>query len=273
MKYFIIMISMIILSTIIIFSCKKEKDAVLTSESIDTVPPIIILKCANPYQVVLNAQFFEPGAIAFDVVNGDTFPCTVHISNNTPLIANTTISSGSWIETYTASDSAGNTSSLERTVIVENSMQPFVGNFIFDKHGDEYLLNGVDSAFNNQPVTVVTDNHKNNRIWFPSIAGIAGLQIHADVSNYNGVYKVSMDIQGKYMVETDTMLYIVSSVGSTPANCTSFLSDTIPPCSINLKYYIYKYKPWTAGNYSIIYDNRKWVLLKMDECWEYYHFD
>ncbi len=76
----------------------------------DTAAPVITLNGSDPMTVAQNTPFTDPGATAEDNRDGSV-PVTVSGTVNTA-------SSGSYILTYTATDSAGNTTMKTRTVNV-----------------------------------------------------------------------------------------------------------------------------------------------------------
>lgn len=89
----------------------EETRTVIVEE--DTTPPQITLNGLNPMAVSLGADYYEPGATAYDAVDGTV---NVLISGT----VNTNVE-GTYTKTYEASDSSGNTSSVQRTVnVVDN---------------------------------------------------------------------------------------------------------------------------------------------------------
>ena len=77
----------------------------------DTIPPVITLNGENPMTLVQGDDYVEPGATAVDNKDGSvTVIITGTVDTNTV---------GNYIISYTATDAAGNTSSLSRNVIVE----------------------------------------------------------------------------------------------------------------------------------------------------------
>ncbi len=77
----------------------------------DTTPPAITLSGANPVSVVWGTTYSDAGATAFDA--GDN--ANVAVTTNNPV--NTGVP-GSYLVTYTATDSKSNTASTNRTVNV-----------------------------------------------------------------------------------------------------------------------------------------------------------
>jgi endonuclease G len=87
-----------------------------TLRGVDQTPPVITLIGANPLTIAHNGNYTEPSATASDAVDGNR---TVTITGlvNTAVIGNYTI-------TYTASDTIGNSASLQRTVRVTDQTPP-----------------------------------------------------------------------------------------------------------------------------------------------------
>jgi len=79
----------------------------------DTVPPVITLNGANPMNLLVGETFNDPGAVATDNIDGDLTSAIVATG-----VVDTSIP-GTYTRTYSVSDSAGNTASVDRTVIVE----------------------------------------------------------------------------------------------------------------------------------------------------------
>jgi hypothetical protein len=81
----------------------------------DTTPPVIILSGGNPYTVERGTTYIDPG------VTADTGE-TVAINTSGLNMAIT----GTYTVTYSATDSAGNTGTAIRTVIVEDTTAPVI---------------------------------------------------------------------------------------------------------------------------------------------------
>ena len=99
----------------------------------DTTSPVISLQGDSLIAVEVGTVFEDPGATATDNIDG---PVAVSQSG--------TVSDeqGTYTITYTASDSAGNTSSLERTVVVEEA--PSITQFSFLKANNPSLSEDID---------------------------------------------------------------------------------------------------------------------------------
>ena len=86
------------------------QDAINDGQAIaDTTPPVITLNGASPMEIEEGDPYVEPGATAEDDVDG-----TVEVTIEGSVGA----APGEYVLTYSASDSAGNLSSVERIVIV-----------------------------------------------------------------------------------------------------------------------------------------------------------
>ncbi|MDE3066344.1 MAG: immunoglobulin domain-containing protein [Verrucomicrobiota bacterium] len=84
----------------------------------DTLPPVISLNSTNPYYVELGSAYTEPGASAYDLCMG-VVPVTITGSVNTNVV-------GTNLVTYTAGDGNGNTNTVTRTVIVQDTTPPTI---------------------------------------------------------------------------------------------------------------------------------------------------
>lgn len=85
---------------------------------LDLTPPVITLSGSDPMTVAQGSTFTDPGATATDNVDGSV-PVTVSGSVNTASV-------GSYVLTYTASDSFGNTARKTRTVRVVDTTAPVI---------------------------------------------------------------------------------------------------------------------------------------------------
>jgi len=85
------------------------------TEILDTTDPVIGLLGANPINLNIGELFVDPGATAFDNIDGDI---TSSIATNSDL--NTQIE-GTYVISYSITDAAGNSSAIARQVIVSDS--------------------------------------------------------------------------------------------------------------------------------------------------------
>ncbi|MCR8632198.1 immunoglobulin-like domain-containing protein [Paenibacillus radicis (ex Xue et al. 2023)] len=91
-----------------------------TVNVVDGVAPIITLIGSNPMQVEAGSIFTDPGATAWDAVDGDlTSQVTVSGTVNTNQV-------GTYTLTYQVSDAAGNPASLTRVVNVADNGAPVI---------------------------------------------------------------------------------------------------------------------------------------------------
>ena len=118
----------------------------------DQEPPVIELMGESPYSLALGQPFEDPGAKAIDDVDGEV-PVTV----NKPTLSNI----GTYAVVYSAKDSAGNESSVERTVIVNDVVAPVISlngaqsiTLEFGKSYDEQGATATDDVDGNVEVTI-----------------------------------------------------------------------------------------------------------------------
>jgi len=104
---------------VIDFSCNFVANAESTSASTnDTTSPVITLYDDDPLYVEINSDYVDPGANVYDEYDGTSGSATIDASQVN------TLETGSYQVTFTASDIAGNTAIVYRTVIVENTPTP-----------------------------------------------------------------------------------------------------------------------------------------------------
>jgi len=87
----------------------------------DTAPPVITLNGENPMTVYVGQSYSDPGATAFDNVDGDlTSQIQTTGTVDTSIV-------GTYVVTYTVSDAAGNSASATRTVnVVTDTVAPVI---------------------------------------------------------------------------------------------------------------------------------------------------
>jgi surface protein len=101
----------IVLLVLILSSCGGSDSKPSDEEPlIDSVPPVITLNGDNPLNLFLGQDYVEPSATATDDIDGELEVSTSGAVNTSEL--------GNYEITYSARDSAGNSSSITRTVIV-----------------------------------------------------------------------------------------------------------------------------------------------------------
>ncbi|MDO5552391.1 MAG: DUF5011 domain-containing protein [Planctomycetia bacterium] len=121
-----------------------------TVQVIDTHLPVISLLGDNPLYLLQGDTFSDPGAAAVDACDG---ALTVVTSNCVD-----TSQVGTYVNTYTASDSSGNTATAERVVHVISNRCTFVANADLTIN-QKYWFRGVivPSDENSAPVTTNSD--------------------------------------------------------------------------------------------------------------------
>lgn len=83
----------------------------------DTLPPAVTLNGPNPFYVLTNTPFADPGASAVDICAGN-LPVTVRGSVNPALL-------GTYFLGYVATDPSGNSATNTRTVVVVTNIPPY----------------------------------------------------------------------------------------------------------------------------------------------------
>jgi hypothetical protein len=93
-----------------------------TSSSPRGTPPVITMLGDNPIRVPIGGDFVDPGATAIDAIDG-TDPVVTYINGVEQVVSSATIDSSSpttYTITYKSTDSAGNTGTATRSVIIGN---------------------------------------------------------------------------------------------------------------------------------------------------------
>lgn len=158
----------------------------------DVVPPVVTLNGDAKITLKAGASFTDPGVTATDNIDGDlTAAVTVSGTVNTYL-------AGTYTITYTAVDAAGNTTTVERTVVVEAIKQPETvspgGKVIyltFDDGPGRYTQQLLDVlAQYNAKATffVVNTGHKMNTLLNGIVDGGHGIGIHSVSHEYAEIY-------------------------------------------------------------------------------------
>jgi len=99
-------------SAMLLNACGGGGGGTTTIAPVDTTPPTLSLKGANPLSVPLNKPFVDPGATAIDDVDGDISDKIVQINTIK------TDQAGCYFQEYSVEDQAKNKSKLKRTVFV-----------------------------------------------------------------------------------------------------------------------------------------------------------
>ena len=93
---------------------------VIVSSIPDTTPPVITLNGPSTLLITMGDNWTDPGATASDNVDGDL---TSSITSSGTIDTSTT---GSYTLIYSVSDTAGNTASVIRTLIVSLDLPPTI---------------------------------------------------------------------------------------------------------------------------------------------------
>lgn len=149
----------LILLVIISFitSCKKK----------DVESPVITLKGNSFITIILNSDFTDPGADAYDNTDGSLYVETTGIVNSD--------FAGTYYIVYSATDASGNTGQTIRTVVVRNEAEIYNGEYT----GTCYTLSDTSSILS----TVVISTILNKRIWIAGFADHQNVSVFADISN------------------------------------------------------------------------------------------
>ncbi len=180
--------------TVIFTSCKKD----------DITDPVVTLNGNSEMTVSLQGTFTDPGATADDNKDGKITPTTSG-SVNTNL-------KGTYTITYEATDAAGNSGSVTRTVNVVNDADGMNGTY-------RCVIAGSTPYTYTQ--TITASSTRNNRIIFGKFG---------DYTGNTGIYA---DVVG---VNIDLPSQTALNVGTTPTNRTFAGTGTKSGTTINLTY-------------------------------------
>jgi hypothetical protein len=168
----------------------------------DTIPPVITLDGDNPMNVEAGSDYADPGATAYDNIDGDLTPYVTIINNvNTAAV-------GTYTVTYFVSDAAGNAAvKAVRAVIVVDTTPPVITlvgvNSITIEAGSDYADPGATAYDNVDGPTAVT---------------VVGVVNTAAVGTYTVTYSVS-DAAGnaaeavRAVIVVDTTPPVITLVG------------------------------------------------------------
>ena len=188
--------------------CKKAND---------TTPPIILLKGANPYPLILNSAYVEPGVIATDNVDGDVSSQVV-INGISSININL---KGTYSVNYTVKDAAGNVYSATRKVIVVNSADSLAGNYSVA----DTCLSTIPFAFNSR---ISVSNTTNGLIKIFDFINV-GDSIIANLTSNDTLINFT---PSQYLGSGDSL---ISAVGYATTVDTSFIGSA-PKRSIMIYY-------------------------------------
>ncbi len=164
-KSFVIQSAAILLPTFLVFSACSDSDSTVdnnTTSSVQTDPadnsaPTLSLKGEQSVTVQLGTAYTDAGAVATDPEDGE-IAVSVSSDLNTSRLGEYTI-------TYTATDSAGKSVSLTRTVVVDynTSILPLDTNTVFDKE-KKYIYFANPKAEEGGHNSVVRIDYKNMKL-------------------------------------------------------------------------------------------------------------
>ena len=118
--------------------------------SVDTEPPVITINGATTVSVNQGATYTDEGATASDNVDGNLTNQIVTVNNVNTAVA------GTYTVTYSVTDSAGNSSTVTRTVNVSDTQVPFI-----TLRGANPLEINQGTTYN-EPGATATDNVDGN---------------------------------------------------------------------------------------------------------------
>ncbi len=170
------------LSAVIFTSC---------SDSEDTTPPVITLVGANPFSLVLNSAYVDPGATAKDDEDGTiTSQIIVDASGVNKDKA------GTYTVNYSVSDAAGNTGTASRTVTVANSItsSPWTGSY-------GCVITSTGAPYNYNDGALISATLNNGLAWSK----------FGDYSNADKKLSFSIDGSGNVTIPTQSI-----TCGTTP---------------------------------------------------------
>jgi hypothetical protein len=166
MKKTILAVTALLLAGSVVFtSCKKD----------DITDPVVTLNGNSEMTVSLQGTFTDPGATADDNKDGKITP-TISGSVNTNL-------KGTYTITYQATDAAGNSGSVTRTVNVVNDADGINGTYAVG--GTQTSGPGAGATYS-YTQTITASSTRNNRVVFGKLGNYVGnTSIYADVLGVN----------------------------------------------------------------------------------------
>ena len=174
---------------LLIVACSDDSS---DGSSNDTTAPIITLNGQAIATVNLNSTYTDAGATALDDVDGDLTSSIV-----TTGAVNTSIE-GNYIITYTVSDSAGNTATTTRQVIVEDDGNPvyLAENGVTIK-AKEWALVGDSGVVNGIGYTIVDTQTLENMISNDEdVTRVCTSRIIDMSYMFNGIIHISIHLLG-----------------------------------------------------------------------------
>ena len=134
----------------------------------DTTAPVIELLGESQYTLALGQAFEDPGAKAMDNVDGE-----VAVTANRPSLSDI----GTYSIIYSAKDSAGNESSIQRTVIVEDVLAP-----VITLNGSDRITMSFGESYNEQGATAIDDTDDSVDV---TISGSIGEELGTYILTYS----------------------------------------------------------------------------------------
>ncbi|KAA1246128.1 DUF5011 domain-containing protein [Aquimarina sp. RZ0] len=177
-------------------SSGNETQVTRTVRVDDSIAPVITLVGTNPFMVDIGSAFVDPGATATDNVNGD-------LTNDIQVSGTVDINTlGDYIITYAVTDASGNTASVTRTVIVQDTIAPIISLL-----GSSTITISIGETFTDPGATALdnVDGDLTNSIVFSGSVNI----------NVQGTYTVFYDVTdaaGNAAVQVSRTIFVVSSV-------------------------------------------------------------
>ncbi len=232
------------------FSCKQK----------DETAPKIYINGDNPQRIILESYYDDEGASADDNFDGPEISSKMTISydisglpsgiTDWKNLEGWTNRSGTYTVTYTVTDNAGLSTSVDRIVEVYNEADKFAVPYYVTKTASNEQ-NGSIADFADVTINVSADSKKNNRILFPKLSGISGLKIYGDirdsviVSGTDTIIRKYIDIPAQTKRLTIGSEVIDFDVQGIPDQ--SFFTDTLFFYNFRISYNIDKTD--TLGNW------------------------
>jgi hypothetical protein len=146
-----------LIAILLFVTCKKS----------DKEAPVISLNGDKNIQIILNSEFIDPGATAYDAQDGEL---SVDISDT----VNVNLA-GIYYISYSTSDASGNSSESLRTVNVYNSSEHHIGNFQTETQFS------ADTSFLTSIIQISTT--VNNRLWVNGFSKYADASIYIEITS------------------------------------------------------------------------------------------
>jgi hypothetical protein len=172
---------------------------------LDTTPPVITLNGSNPMTVECATAFTDPSATATDNVDG-----TVPVSSSGTV---NRFAPGQYTITYSATDRAGNTATLPRTVNVVDTTAPVItrsgSNPVTVQCGGGYSDAGataIDSCAGDRTASIAVANPVNT-----AVVGVYTVRYNVSDGNGNNAAEVTRTVN-----VVDTTAPVITRSGANP---------------------------------------------------------